>query len=154
MNDNIPKIRTLTERFFDGETTLNEERQLYAFFSQEPSALPADLLPLREMFLDFAAIQCVSTMSPQQDQETRQALRHRWPRWAAAAAVAVLLIGGAAALFMRNEKTDEDYVAYVYGERTTDRDVVLSEMQKTMTALAATDGSDVVEEQLKAMFSN
>ena len=44
-------------------------------------------------------------------------------------------------------------MAYIYGERVTDRDVVLSEMQKTMTAMTA-DGSDVVEEQLKAMFGN
>jgi hypothetical protein len=44
-------------------------------------------------------------------------------------------------------------VAYIYGERTTDRDVVLGEMQKTMAAVAA-DGSDEVEEQLKMMFGN
>jgi hypothetical protein len=44
-------------------------------------------------------------------------------------------------------------VAYIYGKRTTDRDVVLSEMQKTMAAVTD-DGSDVVEEQLKMMFGN
>ena len=44
-------------------------------------------------------------------------------------------------------------MAYIYGERTTDRDVVLGEMQKTMAAVTD-DGSDVVEEQLKMMFAN
>ena len=48
---------------------------------------------------------------------------------------------------------EEECVAYIYGKRTTDRDVVLSEMQKTM-AVVTDDGSDEVEEQLKMMFGN
>ena len=51
MMNNELKIRTLVERFFDGETTLGEEHELYNYFSQEPAALPEDLRPLREMFL-------------------------------------------------------------------------------------------------------
>ena len=68
----------------------------------------------------------------------------------------LLLVAGGAAVWLTNSRTDdrhEDYVAYIYGERTTDRAVVMAEMQKTMTAMA-TDGSDSVEEQLKSMFSN
>ena len=44
-------------------------------------------------------------------------------------------------------------MAYIYGKRTTDRDVVISEMQKTM-AVVTDDGTDEVEEQLKMMFGN
>ena len=44
-------------------------------------------------------------------------------------------------------------MAYIYGERVTDREVVLSEMHKTMAAIS-NDGSDIVEEQLKSMFAN
>lgn len=148
MNDNTLMIRTLVDRFFDGDTTLDEEERLYAFFRRPPAELPEDLLPLREMFLDLAAAQYVAPES----QQTRQP--KRWPRWAAAAAVALLVAGGAAALFIHGAEADDDCVAYIYGQRTTDRTVVLSEMQKTMTALSATDGSDVVEEQLKSMFSH
>ena len=50
-------------------------------------------------------------------------------------------------------QADEEYVAYIYGERVTDREVVLSEMHKTMAAIS-NDGSDIVEEQLKSMFAN
>ena len=46
------EIRTLTERFFDGLTTLAEERRLYELYG-EAEGLPADLLPLREMMLDL-----------------------------------------------------------------------------------------------------
>ena len=64
------------------------------------------------------------------------------------------MAGGAAALFIHGAEADDDCVAYIYGQRTTDQAVVLDEMQKTMTALASTDGSDIVEEQLKSMFCN
>lgn len=143
--DNLLKIRTLTERFFEGETTLAEEQQLYRYYSQPPSALPDDLAPYRELFLDLAAVGAA----------TKPASPRRWRTWAAAA-VALLLVAGGAAVWLTNSRTDdrhEDYVAYIYGERTTDRAVVMAEMQKTMTAMA-TDGSDSVEEQLKSMFSN
>ena len=46
------EIRMLTKRFFDGETTLAEERRLYELYRSEES-LPADLKPLREMMLDM-----------------------------------------------------------------------------------------------------
>ena len=151
MND-INRIRTLTERFFLGETTLSEEQQLYTYFRQEPAALPEDLRPLRSMFLDLAAVQSVAALQQQTQRPPGSGLR----RWATAAAVAVLVAGGALLFFRSTEPADadEDLVAIVYGERTTDRSVVISEMQKTMTAMTDGDGTDAVEQQLKAMFSN
>ena len=146
MNNEL-KIRTLVERFFDGETTLGEEHELYNYFSQEPAALPEDLRPLREMFLGFDAVQSVAVVQQQTGQRER-----RWITWATAA-VAALLIGGAATLSILKAQADEEYVAYIYGERVTDREVVLSEMHKTMAAIS-NDGSDIVEEQLKSMFAN
>ena len=146
MNNEL-KIRTLVERFFDGETTLGEEHELYNYFSQEPAALPEDLRPLREMFLGFDAVQPVAVVQQQTGQRER-----RWITWAAAA-VAALLIGGAATLSILKAQADDEYVAYIYGERVTDREVVLSEMHKTMAAIS-NDGSDIVEEQLKSMFAN
>ncbi|MCR4915831.1 MAG: hypothetical protein K6A96_08760 [Prevotella sp.] len=147
MMNNELKIRTLVERFFDGETTLGEEHELYNYFSQKPAALPEDLRPLREMFLGFDAVQSVAVVQQQTGQRER-----RWTTWAAAA-VAALLIGGAATLSILKAQADEEYVAYIYGERVTDREVVLSEMHKTMAAIS-NDGSDIVEEQLKSMFAN
>ena len=48
----------------------------------------------------------------------------------------------------------EELVAYIYGKRTTDPAVVIGEMQHTMAAMTAEGGADVVEQQLKTMFSN
>lgn len=141
MNDNLLRIRTLTDRFFDGDTTPEEEQELYDFYRQED--IPEDLRPHQELFRDLAAL---TTLSPTVEQRQH---RSRW--WIAAAAIALLLTIGGTTLY--HYQREDECVAYIYGERVTDRDVVLGEMQKTMTAMTA-DGSDVVEEQLKAMFGN
>ena len=141
MKDNLLRIRTLTDRFFDGDTTPEEEQELYDFYRQED--IPEDLRPHQELFRDLAAL---TTLSPTVEQRQH---RSRW--WIAAAAIALLLTVGGTTLY--HYQREDECVAYIYGERVTDRDVVLGEMQKTMTAMTA-DGSDVVEEKLMAMFGN
>lgn len=53
--DNVERIRLLTDRFFDGMTTPGEERLLYAFFAS--ADVPPEMEDMREMFLDFAAME-------------------------------------------------------------------------------------------------
>ena len=157
--NNLLRIRTLTEKFFDGGTTPEEEQELYDFYRQDD--IPEDLRPNQELFKDLAAL---ATLAPSNrvgagSVPARTLAPHR--RWwiaAAAAFAAVLIVGGGMIWRAGTESAptrwDEDEcVAYIYGKRVTDRDVVLNEMQNTMTAMTA-DGSDVVEEQLKAMFGN
>ena len=143
----ILRIRTLTDRFFDGKTTVEEEQELYDYYRRE-QALPSDLVQLRQLFLDFAAVQFSDEQAEQQAPIPR-----RWLRWAVAACAALLIAAGTAVWLNNGRQGEEECVAYIYGERTTDRDVVLSEMQKTM-AVVTDDGSDEVEEQLKMMFGN
>ncbi len=144
----ILRIRTLTDRFFDGKTSLEEEQELYDYYRRE-QALPNDLAPLRRLFLDFAAVH----FSDAQAVNVVANKPRRWLRWAVAACAALLIAAGTAVWLNNGRQGEEECVAYIYGERTTDRDVVLGEMQKTMAAVAA-DGSDEVEEQLKMMFGN
>ena len=144
----ILRIRTLTDRFFDGTTTLEEEQELYDYYRRE-QALPADLAQLRQLFLDFSAVQ----FADEQTVSVNVNKPRRWLRWAVAASAALLIVAGAAVWLNSGQQGDDECVAYIYGERTTDRDVVLGEMQKTMAAVAD-DGSDEVEEQLKMMFGN
>jgi hypothetical protein len=144
----ILRIRTLTDRFFDGTTTLEEEHELYDYYRRE-QALPADLVQLRQLFLDFAAVQFADEPAAEQ----QAPIPRRWLRWAVAACAALLIAAGTAVWLNNGRQGEEECVAYIYGKRTTDRDVVLSEMQKTM-AVVTDDGSDEVEEQLKMMFGN
>ena len=144
----ILRIRTLTDRFFDGTTTLEEEQELYDYYRRE-QALPADLAQLRQLFLDFAAV----LFGDEQALNVNVNKPRRWLRWAVAACAALLIAAGTAVWLNNGRQGEEECVAYIYGKRTTDRDVVLSEMQKTM-AVVTDDGSDEVEEQLKMMFGN
>lgn len=52
--NNSKKIRKLIQRFFDGETTLAEERLLYDFFASDN--VPNELAEYKEMFAGYAAI--------------------------------------------------------------------------------------------------
>ena len=80
-------IHTLVERFLDGETTLKEERRLYAFFQRDE--VPEGLKEYQEMFRAYAAI------APKTAK--KQVMRPIWLRVtsiaAAACLVAVSLIG-------------------------------------------------------------
>ena len=144
----ILRIRTLTDRFFDGTTTLEEEHELYDYYRRE-QALPAELAQLRQLFLDFAAVQ----FGDEQALNVNVNKSRRWLRWAVAACAALLIAAGTAVWLNNGRQGEEECVAYIYGKRTTDRDVVISEMQKTM-AVVTDDGTDEVEEQLKMMFGN
>ena len=158
MNNNMLRIRALTDKFFDGGTTPEEEQELYDFYRQDD--IPEDLRSNCELFRDLAALGTLTPSTihyppstihhqPSTIHHQLSTNRHRW--WLSiAAAVLLLIVGGTTLYYYQRE---DECVAYIYGERVTDRDVVLSEMQKTMTAMTA-DGSDVVEEQLKAMFGS
>ena len=47
-------IWKMVERFFDGETTLDEEKMLYAYFASQE--VDPTLLPYKKMFCDFYAL--------------------------------------------------------------------------------------------------
>lgn len=81
MNDST--ARRLTEKFFDGATTLREEQQLYRYYASGDVA--DDLMCHRQMFRDYRAMQQVVP---------KAAVRPlSWRTIAAAAAALLLLIG-------------------------------------------------------------
>ena len=143
MKYNELKMRMLTDKFFEGETTLQEERLLYDFYQQDN--IPDDLKPMREMFCDYAVLPSEATEQP--------AIRHsRFSRqWMVAAAVALLAVGSVVLFHAYMSEPDEECVAYIYGKQVTNEDVVLSEMMATMDVVRS-DNHAIVEEQLKDMF--
>ena len=170
------EIRTLTERFFDGETSLAEERRLYELYS-EAEGLPADLLPLREMMLDLGRLDAeipstqIPTPNPSRgegslkslpaDNATYKTSQTPLPSggvgggylgvWLSLAA-SLLLLFTLGSMWYGYERQNE-CVAYVYGERVTDRELVMHEMQTAMTSLAADDATATMEQQMKELFA-
>lgn len=135
------QIQEWLNRFMAGTATEQEEQQLADSFCSAMD-VPEEWLPYAIMFRGFR----------QEAIGGSKVKTVTMRRWIAAAAAVVLLIAGGTMVWQQHlSQSEDECVAYIYGERTTDRDVVLCEMQKTMTAVTY-DGSDVVEEQLKGMF--
>ena len=132
------QIQEWLDRFMVGTATEQEEQQLADYFCSAAD-VPEEWMPYAILFRGFR-------------QGTIKAKTVTMRQWITAAAAVVLLIAGGTITWQKHlSQSEDECVAYIYGERTTDRDVVLCEMQKTMT-IVTYDGSDVVEEQLKGMF--
>ncbi len=138
---NILRIRTLTDRFLEGETTLEEERELYAFYRSEE--VPNDLLSLRPLFVGLEEIQLETpSITPKKK-------KGDWRKWVmiAASVLVLFLLGGS---FLWQQQQNE-CVAYVYGERVTDRDVIMQELERSIGTM--TEGQNDIENQLNDMFN-
>ena len=138
---NILRIRTLTDRFLEGETTLEEERELYVFYRSEE--VPDDLLSLRPLFVGLEEIQLKTpSITPKKK-------KGDWRKWVmiAASVLVLFLLGGS---FLWQQQQNE-CVAYVYGERVTDRDLIMQELERSIGTM--TEGQNDIENQLNDMFN-
>jgi hypothetical protein len=131
----------LTDRFLEGETTLEEERELYAFYRSEE--VPDDLLSLRPLFVGLEEIQLETpSITPKKK-------KGDWRKWVMiAASVLVLFLFGGSFLWQQQQN---ECVAYVYGERVTDRDLIMQEMERSIGTM--TEGQNDIENQLNDMFN-
>lgn len=144
--NNKDDIRILTERFFQGETTLSEEQQLYQWYQRDD--VPQDLQPYRTLFLDLQAI------GPEADKKPVTLVRplhRRTLRWLIAATL-LLAVGLASVLTFHSWQQDE-CVAYFYGHKTTDRNVVMAEMRLSAETMTVDTEHNDVESLLNEMFN-
>lgn len=84
------EIRVLISRFYEGTTTLAEERAIYAFFEACPN-LPPDLEAERKALGWFAS---KSIPSEAEKPDLKKSVRMRLSEWAAAAASAAAIVTG------------------------------------------------------------
>lgn len=125
MNEN--KARQLVDRYFEGRTTLRDERELYAYFTSDH--VSTDLEPLRQMFLDMCQLQGCEP-APQATVVSLKS-RSRWQRVAIAAAV-VATTGIVAALWF-GQADSTDYEMMAYGRRQDNREAVMREVNRTLS---------------------
>jgi hypothetical protein len=115
----------LIEKYFAGETTLDEERALQRLFASNDVAQP--LKPYKDMFVYYANERNV-TFSPAKKFKTAIIT------WWQTAGIAVC----AAALFLvMFHRSDTSYVYYVDGVRVYDEQAALSSVDDKLQTLAA-----------------
>ncbi|MGM9802132.1 MAG: hypothetical protein ACI309_07510 [Candidatus Limisoma sp.] len=136
-NVDINYWRNLAERYFEAETTDTEETALRRFLATD--AATAEFDDLRAV-MGFAVVGRRST--------DRRHRRRTAIRWAAAAAVVAVIV----AMPFAMSNSNEVYVAYVGGEKITDRDEVVNQMHSAM-AHVLTDDGDSFESQMDDIFN-
>lgn len=132
-------INQIIDRFFDGETSLAEEEQLYRFFSSHD--VPTEMLPLKQMFTDMASIKAPTVTANMQPANRR---------WHTTLSLAAAVFAGLIIVSTWFGHTRESYVAYVYGQKVTDREAVMQEVHATMNTM--TQDNTNVEAELKNLF--
>lgn len=139
-------INTLINKYFDGETTVAEERQL-----REMLANPAYDSPEADEARATMAMIDAMAATAHRNVHLKPALhrpRHAfWSQCAKAAAVAVVITVGAIAIF----KPSPDCVAYAYGHRVDSPELALQFMMSDLEAVGA--AQDAVQTQIAADFS-
>ena len=125
-------MKDLVKRFMEGETTLDEERRLYAYFSGNNVA--EELKPYRDMFLGFASV----------DKIDKEEVTSKPQTWLVAlrvvAAIAAMLVIG---LFISLEREPEyrssilnpqsSYHKYSPCSEGTPRDIYVCYMEQRRT---------------------
>ncbi len=144
--NNKDDIRILTERFFQGETTLSEEQQLYQLYQRND--VPEDLQPYRAMFLDLQSIGLEAGETPV---APVRPLRRHALRWLIAATMVMAV--GLATILKFNSRQQDECVAYFYGHKTTDRNVVMAEIQLSAETMTVGAQHNDVESLLNEMFN-
>lgn len=87
---NNEQIKTLIDRFMKGRTSLDEEKQLYAFFAQ--SHVPEELRAYQSMFRDYQALS-LTGVEPAMESRRARILPFILHRAAGIAAAVILLLG-------------------------------------------------------------
>jgi len=127
--DMYQRIEEQIDRFFEGETSQEEEKELYAFFAGEE--IPEHLQPYQSLFRYFE-----NEIATEIQQETTTLPRRRnlRPLWISIAASLLLAALTSLFFFEKADTFDEFEGSYIIrnGERITDLNVIRPELEATL----------------------
>lgn len=127
-------MEQLVEKFLDGATSNDEERQLYDYFASRRVA--RRLAKYKPMFAWYAGGMAAPLPAAEPAQGSRARRVPMWARVAAGAAAAILLIAGAAVAYHRHAQAERLYAIYggSYivrgGKKITDLKAIMPELRR------------------------
>lgn len=160
-------IKQLIDRFFDGDTTLEEEQRLYAFF-RDKKDLPEELETYRDMFVGLDAIAFDDTWKAKGltaivVSMPVMARKRKFIYWASGIAAAILLcIGITLAFDVQKDNSLENIYAGSYvivgGQRIDDLSRIKPDIEKALSHASEIEGhiheSSVVERAEQSILDN
>ena len=138
------EIKRLTERFFFFFSTLDEEEVLYAYYSQ--TNIAARLEEYAEVMRGFGSLPI------QEEKRQRPGIIKNIYRRIAIAASITILIGIGTFILQKVSTPDEECVAYIYGKKSTDRDMISQELRRSMNEICEMTAEDDIKSQLQDLF--
>jgi hypothetical protein len=133
-------IDLLIEKYFDGFTTLKEERLLIKYFQNKN--IPKHLEIYRPIFMFF--------LSSIKQKHCVKYLFINWKNKSIIAAAACLIIFFGITLFFNTHTSFEISTAYINGKKYTDKNIICGEMLKSLNNLSA-DNTNVYSDQIEAI---
>ena len=166
MKEDYLKIKNLLERFFEGQTTNDEEQLLYDFFERDD--LPDEWLqykPVMKYFESGLADEIVDSeqtdMPPLQIEKKNvislAKMRKYWITWSGIAASILLILFTTLYLFTDNDPVDPFAGSYIIrnGVRITDLDLIRPELEAAVQkGLKMEQETDRLFEQLSQFDDN
>jgi len=124
---NEQKVNELLQRYFDGETTRDEECALQRYFAQSDSDIPDPLKAYRPLFTFFAQERAV-----QPPIRKERDIRIGWTiLMGVAASIAVLF------MMVLPKKESDNFVYFVDGQRIYDETAAIAMAENSLQLLAA-----------------
>lgn len=139
------EIQKLIDSFMEGETTNEQEQELYSYFRREEKEIPESLLPYREMFQWYEGGMQSPTLNELEQQaaeakkQTSKSVRiFKLSKWWTVAGIAasLALVAGAGFYLVRQQQTNELYEEYAGsyiirdGRMITDLAEILPELKQ------------------------
>ena len=151
-NSNIEYWIALSEKYFDAQTTDEEEKALAQFLASDAANHPA--------FNEIKAVMgylSTGKSIAKKEKSPKSRILGKTIQWASiAACAAVIAIIGTSimqeeTLVEPESKETEYYYAYIDGKEYTDEDIVMQQMLTTMNKMSYTSTGSI-EEQMGAML--
>ncbi len=136
MTNKYEQIEKLLERFFEGETSNQEEQELYSFFSG--SDIPDHLksyIPVLE-YLETGIKEEIQPVEKKIVKENKT-VRLSWKIWIGVAATLLLIVSIGIRFFPDNKPVDPYEGSYIIrnGEKITDLDKIRPELEATVSSV-------------------
>lgn len=150
-------MNALIEKYLNAETSPQEERLLKTQLEQEATLIAEEKAVLIMLQGVSAATENpMAWMDPGNEALYDQIVKARrrktlWQRWSVAATVALILTGTGTHFYHQSQNCA---IAYVYGEKVTDKNQVMSMVNGTLTGMMDASQMQNVEDQLTDIFNH